>query len=61
MVVHVEDAPVACGAVVAPVRFEHVADEAVAAALWLVVAQVEAPERWHLPRIAVHCLKERPQ
>jgi hypothetical protein len=61
MVVHVEDASVARGAVMAPVRFEHVADEAVAAALRFVVAEVEAPEGRHLAWITVHSLKERPQ
>lgn len=60
MVVHVEDASVARGAMVASVRLEHVADETVAAALGLVVAKVEAPEGRHLARITVHGLKERP-
>lgn len=60
MMVHVQHASVAGRAVVAPVRLEYVADEAVATTLRLVVAEVEAPERWHLPRITVHGLEEGP-
>lgn len=44
----------------AAIGLEDVADQAVAAALRLVIAEMEAPEGWHLSRIAVHSLEERP-
>ena len=61
MMVHIEDTSVAGGAVVAPLGLEDIAHEAITSTLVLVVAQVESPEHWHLPRIGRHGLKERPK
>ena len=60
VMVHVEDAAVAGGAVMAPLRLEDVAHEAVASSLVLRVTQVKAPEDWHLARICRHGLNEGP-
>lgn len=60
MVVHVKHAPVACRAVMASLGLENIAHEAVSTTLVLIVAQVKAPENWHLSRISRHGLKERP-
>lgn len=60
MMVHVKHAPVACGAVMASLRLENIAHEAVSTTLVLIVTQVKAPENGHLSRISRHRLKERP-
>ena len=52
--VHVEDAPVARGAVMAALWLKDVAHEAVTASLVLRVTQVEAPEDGDLPRVSRH-------
>ena len=54
VMVHVEHASVAGGAVMAPLGLEDVAHEAVAATLVLRVSQVEAPEDWDLPGVCCH-------
>lgn len=61
MMVHVEDASVASGAVMAPFGLEDIAHQAIASALVLVVPEVEAPEHGHLTRVRRHRLEERPQ
>lgn len=60
VVVHVEYAPAAGGAVVTPLWLEDVAHQTVATSLVFCVAQVEAPKHWHLPRVGSHDLEERP-
>ena len=60
MVVHVEDAPIAARAVMAPFGFEYVAHQTVSTALILRIAQVEAPEDWNLTWVRCHRLDEWP-
>ena len=61
VVVHVDHAPVAHGAVVAPFRLEQVAHQTVAFALLLAVVHVEAPEGRHLSRVGHDHLHEAPR
>ena len=58
--VHVEDAAIARGAMMASLRLEDVAHEAIAATLVLWVTIVLAPEDGHLARICRHALNEGP-
>jgi S-adenosylmethionine synthetase len=60
MVIHIQNTPIASGAVMAPLRFEYIAHEAVASSFVFGVAQMEAPENGHLPRVSSHRLQERP-
>lgn len=43
-----------------PLRFEHIAHQAIATAFVLCIAQVETPEHRHLARVSSHYLEERP-
>jgi len=52
--VHVENASVASGAVMASLWFENIAHQAVTTSLILIVSQMEAPEHGHLPGISSH-------
>ena len=54
VMVHVEYAPIAAGAMMTTFRLKYVAHEAVSAALILRVAQVEAPEDGYLAGIRSH-------
>lgn len=45
---------------VAPIWLKNITDEAITSPFALVIAQVEAPERGHLTRIAVHSFEETP-
>ena len=54
VVIHVEDTPVAATAVMAPLWLENIAHEAITASFVLRVAQMEAPEDGHLPRVSGH-------
>jgi hypothetical protein len=58
VMVHVENATIAGRAVMASLRLEHVAHQAVASALIFSVAQVESPENRHLSRVCGHRLEE---
>ena len=58
--VHIEHAAIANGAVVATLRLEDVAHEAVAAAFLLWIAQMETPEHGYLSGVRSHCLDETP-
>lgn len=58
VVVHVQDASIASGAVMAALGLEDVAHETIAAALILGVTQMEAPEDRHLTGVCRHCLEK---
>jgi hypothetical protein len=60
VMIHVEDAAVAHGAVVTPLGLEHIAHQAIPAPFVLWVAKVEAPEDGDLPRVRRHGLQKRP-
>jgi len=60
VVVHIEHAAIANGAVVAALRLKDVAHEAVATAFLLWIAQMEAPEHGYLSGVRSHCLDETP-
>ena len=71
VVVHVEHTPVAGRAVVAPLRLEHIAHQAVPPPLVLIVPLMESlklmmrggkeyPENGDLARVSEHCLAEAP-
>ena len=70
MMIHVQHAPVACRAVMAPLWLEHVAHQAVPAAFVLCVTLVEAlsllrgltyPEHRDLARVSQHGLEKAPE
>jgi hypothetical protein len=56
--VHVENAPVAGGAMMAALRLENIAHQAVTTSFVLRVTEMEAPKDWHLSRICSHRLHE---
>ena len=58
--VHVEDAAIAARAVMATLRLEYVAHQAVSAPFVLRVAQVKSPENGHLAGVGGHGLDEAP-
>ena len=58
--VHVQNASVATGAMMASFRFEDVAHEAISTPLILRIAKMKAPEHWNLAWIGSHCLDEGP-
>lgn len=60
MMIHVQDASIACRAMMASFRFEHIAHQAIAASLILCITKMESPEHWNLTGISGHRLKERP-
>jgi hypothetical protein len=60
MMIHVQNTPVAGGAMMASLWLENVAHQAVASTLVLRVAQVEAPKDRDLARVRSHHLKEGP-
>lgn len=60
VMVHVEHASVASGAVMASLRLEDIAHEAVPPPFVFIVSQMEAPEHWNLSGISCHGLEEGP-
>jgi hypothetical protein len=61
VVVHIQNASIAGGAVMASLRLENVAHETVSASLVLVIAEMEAPEHRNLAWIRCHRLEEGPK
>ena len=60
VMVHVENAAIARGTMMATLGFEDVAHQAVTASFVLRVTKMEAPEDWNLTRIGCHTLNEWP-
>lgn len=58
--VHIQHAPIAGRAVIAPLRLENIAHQAISTSFILWVAQVEAPKHWDLARVGGHWLEKGP-
>lgn len=59
--IHIQNASVACRAVMAPLRLKDVAHQTVTSSFVFVIAKMEAPEHWYLAWVSRHGLKERPK
>ena len=60
VMVHVENAAIARGTMMAALRLEYVAHQTVTASFVLWITEVEAPEDGYLTWISRHALNERP-
>ena len=60
VMVHVEDAAIAGGTMMATLRLENVAHQTVTASFVLRITEMEAPEDGYLTWISRHALNERP-